>query len=631
MSPHQILEKYYGYTSFRDLQLEIIEAVLNGKDALGILPTGGGKSVCFQVPAMILEGVCIVVTPLIALMKDQVTQLKNRGIVASAIYSGMKSTEIDRVLDNCVYGDTKFLYVSPERLQTEIMIERARKMKVSLLVIDEAHCISKWGHDFRPPYLRIAEFKKYLNDVKTIALTATATNQVRKDILENLEMYEAKVFVKSFARKNLAYFTWPAENKEQALVKLLSGNPGSSIVYVNSRKKTQDIAKILIKSGLKADFYHAGLDNDTRTQKQENWISSHDTCIVSTNAFGMGIDKPDVRTVFHLDLPENLEAYYQESGRAGRDQLPCKAIIIYQNKDIEDFELQIEKKYPHPEKIKRMYQCLCNKYKLAIGSQQLESFDFDLFTFCSVFGLNTLETHYALKILVDQGIILLSDAFYSQPKIMLKLSHREIYEYQIRNEKNGEFLKVILRIYGGELYSNYLNINETEIAYATQTTKEEVIKTLDFLSKTGIIDYIKQTNATQITFLNTRYDAERLPVNFKEVERKKNQEITEKKKVVQFATGTKRCKMQVLQEHFDEKDTKRCGICVNCMNYFNTTINQNEIIETRLLIDKLLPISIHQLQNVDGLQSPQFLEKIIEESIEQKYWGMDSLGLLYKI
>jgi ATP-dependent DNA helicase RecQ len=377
MTAQQILKQYWHYDAFRPLQEEIINSIMDGKDTLALLPTGGGKSVCFQVPALMLEGICIVVSPLIALMKDQVEQLKRRGINATAIYSGMSKREIDITLDNCIYSDIKFLYVSPERLKTELFIERARKMKISLLAIDEAHCVSQWGYDFRPPYLQIADFKEEVNIQRTIALTATATKEVKEDIVLKLDLKDCQKFQKSFVRENLSYSAFQLENKQAKLIEILTNVQGSSVVYVRSRKRTQKVAELLTQNGIAASFYHAGLSGTIRDERQAAWIENKTRVIVATNAFGMGIDKPDVRTVVHLDLPDTLEAYYQEAGRAGRDEKKAYAVALYHLQDKEELTDRVERSVVTKDELKRTYQALANYYKLAIGSQAFSSYDFE--------------------------------------------------------------------------------------------------------------------------------------------------------------------------------------------------------------------------------------------------------------
>ncbi|HEY0110761.1 MAG TPA: ATP-dependent DNA helicase RecQ, partial [Fibrella sp.] len=405
MTAPQLLQTYWGYSSFRPLQEDVVNALLDGHDALVLMPTGGGKSICFQLPALAMEGVCIVVTPLIALMKDQVFQLRRRGIPAAAIHSGMHYREIDTILDNCIYGNLKFLYVSPERLRTEIMIERAKQMTVCLLAVDEAHCISAWGHDFRPPYLQITDFRTYLSDnVPTVALTASATPDVQQEIIEKLDFRTGyQVFRQTFARSNLSYSAMLEESKEARLLKILTNVAGTGIVYVRSRKQTQQIAAWLVKQGISADFYHAGLSTPERSQKQDAWISNQTRVVVATNAFGMGIDKPDVRVVIHLDPPDTLEAYYQEAGRAGRDGAKAYAVMLYTKADCERVLFQTEQQFPSVDLIRRTYQALANYTKVPVGSGEFTTFDFDLVQFTKTYSLPAQETHYALKQLQMAG------------------------------------------------------------------------------------------------------------------------------------------------------------------------------------------------------------------------------------
>ena len=402
MQPQSILKQYWGYDTFRPLQAEIIQSVLEGRDTLALLPTGGGKSLCFQVPTLMSEGICIVISPLIALMQDQVEQLKRRGISAVGIFSGMHKNQIDIALDNCIYGDIKFLYVSPERLQTKLFIERAKQMKINLLAIDEAHCISQWGYDFRPPYMKIAEFRALLPKVPMIALTATATEEVRADILNRLEMVNPQTFQQSFARANLSYSAFKEDDKERRLMKILQNVQGSGVVYVRNRRRTQEISDLLNKYNIQSTFYHAGLNAQERTKRQENWIKNRVRVIVATNAFGMGIDKPDVRTVVHLDLPDTLEAYYQEAGRAGRDGEKAYTVALYNQSDTENLEKNVLTSYPPLELVRRVYQSLGNLFQLAVGTGEFNSFDFDLLEFQNRFNLPPTDTYFALKILENQ-------------------------------------------------------------------------------------------------------------------------------------------------------------------------------------------------------------------------------------
>ncbi|MEM1137932.1 MAG: ATP-dependent DNA helicase RecQ, partial [Bacteroidota bacterium] len=450
---HKILYQYWKYTTFRSLQEEIIQAVLAGKDTLALLPTGGGKSICFQVPALAKEGVCIVISPLIALMKDQVYQLNTRGIEAKAIYAGMSQREIDITLDNAIYGNIKFLYVSPERLKTEIFITRAAKMNISLLAIDEAHCISQWGYDFRPPYLELMQFRELIPNVPCIALTATATEVVKNDIQDKLGFDQnAGFFQKSFARENLSYSVYYEEDKEKRMLEILSKVAGSAIVYVRSRKRTKHFADFLRARKISASFYHAGLSNEERARRQDDWINNRTRVIVATNAFGMGIDKPDVRIVIHLDLPDNLEAYYQEAGRAGRDERKAFAVLLYNHNDIKQLKENIEISHPSIDKLKKVYQAVANYLKIAVGSGYLESYDFDLDDFVNTFKLPYLETYHALKKLEEQDFIQFNESFYAPSRLTIALSHDKLYEFQVANKEADKLIKILLRVYGAEIY-----------------------------------------------------------------------------------------------------------------------------------------------------------------------------------
>ena len=443
---NDILQKYWGHTSFRPLQEEIIHSVLEGQDTLALLPTGGGKSVCFQVPALAMPGICIVITPLIALMQDQVDQLNRRGIPATAIFSGLRQRQIDILLDNCIYGNTKFLYVSPERLKTDLFIERAKQMNISLLVIDEAHCISQWGYDFRPPYLEIANFRALIPTVPCIALTASANEEVQHDIQEKLHFKKPNVFQKSFSRANLSYSVLYEADKEKKLCSMMQRVPGSSIVYVRNRRRTQEISDVLSKAGLSSTFYHAGLPSDVRSSRQKDWIEGKVDCIVATNAFGMGIDKPDVRLVVHLDLPDTIEAYYQEAGRAGRDEKKAYASILYEEKDILDLQEQFEKQFPSKEVLQKNYQAIGNYLQVAQGAGEMSVYEFNWQEMCKRFQLPNTETYYALKCMEGEGLILFNENTNIPSKIKFNLSATEMYDFQIRNEKYELLLKSLLAI-----------------------------------------------------------------------------------------------------------------------------------------------------------------------------------------
>ncbi len=574
MTPHDILKKYWQYDRFRPLQEDIINAVLAKKDVLALLPTGGGKSVCFQVPAMAMEGVCLVISPLIALMKDQVEQLQKRDIQAKAIFSGMTPREIDIALDNCAYGKVKFLYVSPERLKTTILKERVKKMNICLLAIDEAHCISQWGYDFRPPYLEIAEFRKTLPHVPCIALTATATKEVKIDIQEKLifKKENSLVFQKSFARDNLSYSSLYEEDKEKRLLKILQNVGGSSVVYVQSRKRTQTVAEFLQRNKISADFYHAGLTNEQRNTRQENWIKNRTRVIVATNAFGMGIDKPDVRSVVHLGLTNSLEAYYQEAGRAGRDEKKAYAVLLYNQADINDLEERTAQIFPSVDIIRNVYQRLANYYKIAVGSGEMLNYDFEIDEFIKSFpkteknAIGYLSAYYAIKELENQGFIQLNEAVTKPSEIVFLVDNHKLYEFQIANANLDLFIKTLLRMYGGEIFNNYTKISENQLVKKLNIDMQTVENQLLFLQKSNIIDYSPQKDKPQLTFLTPRYNAPDLPFDLKSYQTRQERETTKIKSVVHYVRHEKRCRTQLLLEYFNEITDKICGVCDNCLN-----------------------------------------------------------------
>ena len=630
-----VLKQYWGYDAFRPLQEEIIQSVLDGKDTLALMPTGGGKSLCFQVPAMMSEGICIVISPLIALMQDQVQQLKHRNISAIGIFSGMHKNQIDIALDNCIYGDIKFLYVSPERLQTKLFIERAKQMKINLLAIDEAHCISQWGYDFRPPYTKIADFRKLIPPVSLIALTATATEEVRIDIVEKLEMINPQVFQQSFARANLSYSAFKEDDKERRLMKILQNVQGSAVVYVRNRRRTQEVSDIQNKYNIQSTFYHAGLNPTERTKRQENWIKNRVRAIVATNAFGMGIDKPDVRTVIHLDLPDTLEAYYQEAGRAGRDGEKAYAVALFNQSDIDGLEKNVLQSYPPIELIRRVYQCLGNLFQLAVGSGEFASYDFDLIEFQRRFDLPSTDTYFALKILQNQGFIQLSEGFKNTSKMMFKVDNRQLYDFQLRNSKYDSFIKLILRMYGGDLFSTFLNISEANIAKAYSIPVKEIEMWLLTLEKFDILFYDKQKDQPQLTFLTPRFDINKLPLQELEINNRKERDIQKSKSVKHYAEQPNRCRTQLLLEYFNEITDSECGICDNCLKKKKQSKIELEDKEgentTRLKIKQLLQNGAMSLFLITQIMQPVNQSKfqaIIREMIGNEEVAFDGEGRL---
>lgn len=561
--PIDVLKQYWGYDAFRPMQAQIIQSALDRQDALALLPTGGGKSVCFQVPALCREGMCIVISPLIALMKDQVYNLQRRGIAAAAIFSGMSSRDIDRTFDNCVFGGVKLLYVSPERLTTDMARERIQRMQVNLLAVDEAHCVSQWGYDFRPPYLQIPLLRELIPDVPILALTATATPEVVADIQEKLGFRKPNVFQQSFTRSNLAYVVRHEEGKEEKLVEILNKVAGSGVVYARNRKKTKDLAVMLQRKGISADFYHAGLEGELRSQKQDAWIAGKTRIMVSTNAFGMGIDKPDVRTVVHTDLPDSLEAYFQEAGRAGRDGKKSYAVLLYNDSDRRNLERNFELSYPPMEYIRQVYRALGSYYQLALGSGQDESYDFDITRFCENFKLEPARTYSCLKILEQAGWLTLTEAVWSPSALLLTADKEAIYDYMLRQPKLDAILKSILRSYQGA-FQHHINIKEEQLARFLNIPAEEVVKALELMAKEDILDYQPRKDKPQIVFLEERVDPANLTIDMELYQFRKQRQEKRIRTAVAYATDDE-CRSKMLLAYFGETDSRPCGVCDVCL------------------------------------------------------------------
>lgn len=633
-SPLSVLKQYWKHAQFRPLQEDIINSLLKGQDTLALLPTGGGKSVCFQVPALIMDGLCIVVTPLIALMNDQVTQLRNKGIEALAIHAGMSRREIDLYLDNCVYGKVKFLYVSPERLQTELFQERVKKMSVCLIAVDEAHCISQWGYDFRPPYLLIASLREFVQQSPIIALTATATQDVQDDIVEKLLFripYE--IFRKTFARKNLSLVIRKSENKSKKLFEVLQKVKGSAIIYVRSRKATQEIANMLIKKNISASFYHAGLSMEDRLKAQQDWIQNNVRVIVATNAFGMGIDKPDVRLVIHLDLPENLESYYQEAGRAGRDENRAYATILYDDGDISTLENKVEQAHPSVEYLKKIYQALANYYQLATGSAEGESYDFDLYAFSDRYQFHTGEVFVALKKLDEEGLIQFNESFYSPSQLHISVEPVKIYEFQVANASFDALIKMLLRLYGGELYSGFVQISESYLARALKISVEELVKNLDRLNKLQVAIYKPVKDQPQITFILPRQDAAHLPVNIQRMNERKKLAFSKMKAMISFVTTSTVCRMHFIQDYFGEHTTDVCHICDVCVakrKKENQTESSNLRQEVLHILSKKL-MSVDELEEQIGPKDREIFIDVIREMVDEGEIAYDEVWRLMKM
>jgi len=575
------------------LQEEIITSILSKKDTLAILPTGGGKSICYQIPALASEGVCIVVSPLIALMKDQVDSLQEKEIEAHAIFSGMHYSEIDKILDNAAYGNVKLLYLSPERLHSKLFVERFKKMKVSFIAVDEAHCISQWGYDFRPAYLSIAKLKEIKPNVPTIALTASATKKVQLDIAEKLEFEDYQKFINSFARNNISYNTRYEEDKFKRLLLIFEKVNGSAIVYVRSRNKTEEIAKFLIENNYAADYYHAGLSTIDRSHKQNLWIKNKLRVIVATNAFGMGIDKADVRLVVHFDIPDSLEAYYQEAGRAGRDGNKSYAITIFNNSDVKKLKQHLSVSNISIDKTKEVYQAVGNYFNLAEGSGKGRTFDFYLNDFCKIFKFNLRQAKYCLKLLNDESYLSVNEAFLISSRLKFIVNKSALYRFEDQNKHASNFIKSLLRSYAG-VFDGFVKIDESKIARRIEKTENQVIAGLKFLAAKNIIAYIPKNDKPRLTFVEERLPLKNLIFDKEKMDFLFNVRSKNIASVFKFIENDEVCKSIQILNYFGEKKEVDCGLCNVCRSkaivkpVFKNLTNAKDAIKEVLLRNKKL-------------------------------------------
>ncbi len=621
---NQILTRYWGYPEFRPLQLEIIESVDKGNDTLGLMPTGGGKSITFQVYSLSKKGICIVITPLIALMKDQVENLNKKGIKALAVHSGMSSQEIKITLDSAVWGEYKFLYVSPERLNSEKFLERLEQMNVNLVTVDEAHCISQWGYDFRPSYLNIIEVRKVLPDVKILALTATATEKVAADIQDKLKFKKKNILKVSFQRENLSYLLRYKENKNGYLFDTLNRVKGSGIVYVRSRRLTKEISEELKKNKISADYYHAGLNNHVRSEKQDSWIAGKIRVIVATNAFGMGIDKANVRFVIHMEPPDSLEAYYQEAGRAGRDGKKSAAVLLFNNADKTKLKKHITVAFPEPASIKRIYQALCNYLQIAEGFGKNQSYEFSLQGFSQAFKFQQAMVYNSLKILQREGYLEFTEEVDSPSRIHFTVSRDDLYKFQVANANLDGFIKLVLRSYTG-LFNGYVAVDEDLLAKRINTDRETVYNYLKHLRTSKIIDYIPRNRTPFIFFSRERINIERLKISKENYDSRKKEMSDRIDAVINYATSSTRCRSQLLLDYFGETDSSPCGICDVCTSLKSMELTSFEFEKTGEQIKKIIetPVTLENLLlKLKGDQ--QKMRQIIK-------WLLDNEKIIYRI
>ena len=562
-TPKEILLKYWGYSSFRENQEEIIKMIINNKDTLALLPTGGGKSICYQIPSLIMDGICIVVSPLISLMKDQVEDIKSKGIKAIAITSDLDFKEVDIALTNCIFGGYKFLYISPEKLQNELVQSKISEMNVNLIAVDEAHCISEWGHNFRPSYRNISLIREIHPNSPVIALTATATKDVVSDIQENLDFKKPNLVQSSFYRENLSYIVIKEQDKKRKLINILNKIHGSAIVYVKSRKDCEKISKILVENNISANYYHAGLNIDQRNKRQENWKKSKSRVMVATNAFGMGIDKSDVRLVIHFHIPSTIESYFQETGRAGRDEKESFAVLLYNSTDEKYLRDFVELHFPSVKEIKECYQNLANHFQIAVNNGGEENFDFDLSDYSEKYKTNSLRTYNILRYLEKENYLKLQNIYNNYSKIHLKMEHSELYKFQISNKYFDPYIKLLLRSYSG-LFEDFVNINETLLAGRSKTNENKIIEVLKKLQELEVLDYLPKKQVTQIIYLQNRVDEKYLNLSEDKQKENKDSEIKRMNFILNYCNQNSACRTEILLSYFGEHQNFRCGKCDIC-------------------------------------------------------------------
>ncbi|MCU0458900.1 MAG: RecQ family ATP-dependent DNA helicase [Bacteroidales bacterium] len=619
----ETLARYWGFTSFRPMQEEIIESVVSGKDVVGLLPTGGGKSVTYQVPPVAAQGLCLVITPLIALMKDQVSRLKTMNIKAMAIHSGMTREEVEISLDNCLYGDYRLLYVSPERLQTPLFRARLPRFNFTLVAVDEAHCISQWGYDFRPSYLHIAEIRDMMNEeVPFLALTATATPRMVDDIISRLRMKDPKVLKTSFRRSNITYVVREVEDKSAYVLRSLKKEQGSGIIYVSSRKRSKEVAELLVANQIRADFYHAGLPQEMRDRKQTSWSTGETRVIVATNAFGMGIDKADVRFVIHWDCPDSIEAYYQESGRAGRDGKPSFAVLLWSQDEKRKLADSVRIKFPPVERIKDIYEAVGNFYQLPVGSGKNSVHDFDLWKFVTAFRFSVTETYNSLSFLQKEGYLEFTDEINNPSRVHFIVSRDDLYKFQVANEEYDRFIKLLLRTYSG-MFSEFVPVNEENLASRSGLTREAIYQYLLRLSSQGIIHFIPGKKSPLVIFTEERLDRTHLRISPEVYLKVKENYIERVDKITEYADNKTRCRPAFLTAYFGE-ESGRCGLCDTCQERNELELSKYEF---DIIIEKIKELVGETPLRPEELEAQMELPR--DKTVRVIRWLLDHEKLVY--
>ena len=631
-SIHSILQQYWGYKSFRPLQEDIIQSILDGKDTLALLPTGGGKSICFQVPAMAKDGLCLVISPLIALMKDQVENLRKKSITSFAIFSGMSRKEVILTLKTSSSSNCKFLYVSPERLETKLFLEYLPALEVSLIAVDEAHCISQWGYDFRPPYLRIAAVREQLPGVPVLALTASATAIVQKDICEKLQFKKTVVVRQSFERPNLSYSAFRVDSKISRLVDILQKVPGSGIVYCRSRKRTKELADQLLSYNIQADFYHAGLSAETRSRKQEEWIGNKTRIIVCTNAFGMGIDKPDVRIVVHADAPDCIENYYQEAGRAGRDRQKAYAVLLFRDKDLTELNLQPDIRFPALKDIRTVYQAIVNYLQIPSGLGEGNYYDFDLPDFLHKFPVDAQLTSSVLKVLAQENFFSFNEQVFLPSKIVFSCNKTILYDFEMAHRSLEPIIKTLLRAYEG-IFDQEVSIFEKSLAYLLRISQPEVVSALQQLQSFGVIRYQPQKDTPQLFFIRNRVRAEELTIDMRSYNERKKLYKSRIESFILFVQSDT-CRSRQIGEYFGDDAMKECGVCDNCLRLKKNNITKEDFYQIEQRIMTALhhqPLPSKELLRILHGINKEKVWKVIEFMQSEKKIDVNQSGMIVKM